>query len=156
VQSTADNYNDSVADSKLKLLGVWGDHHAADWEDLTVLRQQLVQRWFDLNMALGDYYTNLQAESNPDEQAKITRAMEHYLQAALVQPTYPEPVKALIQLYHAKNDRLGLNTIYTDYCTSCKEDEQEPEEEIIELYNQAIGTRKRRTGSQQVRQRKAV
>jgi hypothetical protein len=40
-----------------------------------------------------------------------------------------------------------LNPIFADYCANGKEDEQEPAEEVIELYTKAIGTRKRRTGS---------
>ncbi|HEX2912209.1 MAG TPA: LysM peptidoglycan-binding domain-containing protein [Chloroflexia bacterium] len=158
VQFTADIHNDEVEESRLKLLGVWGDHHAADWEDLAIMRQHVVQRWFDLNMTLGDHYTSLQSGNCNNEQKDIfmARAVEHYSQAALVQPTYPEPIKALIQLYHSKNDLSGLRTVFNDYCTNCKHDDQEPEEDVVELYNKAANLKRRRNNNVAAQQRKAI
>jgi hypothetical protein len=72
-----------------------------------------------------------------------------------VQPTYPEPIKALIQLYHSKNDLSGLRTVFNDYCANCKQDDQEPEEDVVELYSKAVGSRRRSKG-EAAQQRKVV
>lgn len=159
VQSTAEGFSDEVAESRLKLLGVWGDHYAADWEDLTIMRQHIIQRWFDLNMALGDYYTNNLNNKEHDEEEHnrlVALAVEHYSQAALVQPTYPEPVKALIGLYHSTNDLPGLRVVFNDYCINCQQDDQEPEEDVVELYHKIVGSRKKRVRNTLAEERRVV
>lgn len=157
VQFTAAEHGDEVEDSRLKLLGIWGDHHAIDWEDLSVMRQHIVQRWFDLNLSLGDYHAQLlnSHSKQPQGENYLMLALEHYYQASLVQPTYAEPVKALMQLYHSVNDLSELRTVYHTYLANCKRDDQEPEEDVVELYHRMVGARNKGSG-EELMQKQAV
>jgi hypothetical protein len=138
VQVTALTHNNGSVDNRMQVLGEVSSTYDWVYQDLNLIQENVVKKWYELNRLLGDYYAHLAGETTSERAEFLDKATEHYSQALATRPDWAEAALALMQVCHTRNDLPTLESAYEIHRRSCEDGQVEAD--VTRFYQKAMGS----------------